>query len=101
MSDEGDPKSAYEIAMARLRAKDKEAGVEERPVTETQRARVAEIRNVYEAKLAERQILHESSLRKTGGDAAAIEALDEQYQRDRERITSERDRKIEAARGSD
>jgi len=101
MSDEGAPKSAYEIAMARLRAKDKEAGVEERPVTETQRARVAEIRNVYEAKLAERQILHESSLRKTGGDAAAIEALDEQYQRDRERITSERDRKIEAARGSD
>jgi hypothetical protein len=101
MSDEGAPKSAYEIAMARLRAKDKEAGVEERPVSEKQRARVAEVRSMYDAKLAERQILHESAMRKTGGDAAAIEALEEQYQRDRERISGERDRKIEAARSSD
>ncbi len=101
MSDEGAPKSAYEIAMARLRAQDKEAGVEERAVSKKQRAKIAEVRNVYEAKLAERQILHESSIRKTGGDPAAIEALEEQYQRDRERINSERDRKLEAARGSD
>lgn len=98
MKDEGAPKSAYEIAMARLRAKDKEAGIKERPVSAAQRARVAEVRSLYEAKLAERQILHESSLRKTGGDPATIETLEEQYQRDRERITSERDRKIEAAR---
>jgi len=33
MASEG-PKSAYELAMERLRQKDKEASVEERPLTE-------------------------------------------------------------------
>ena len=30
------PKSAYELAMERLRQKDREAGVEERPLTDQQ-----------------------------------------------------------------
>lgn len=91
------PKSAYELAMERLRRKDREAGVEERAVTEAQKAAIAEIRRVYEAKLAEREILHRSNLRKAA-DPAAFEALEEEYRRDRERVISERDRKIEQAR---
>lgn len=91
------PKSAYEIAMARLRKKDKDAGVEEREVSEEQKAAIGELRKVYEAKLAEREIIHRSKLQKAA-DAAAFEILEEEYRRDRERLTSERDRKIEEAR---
>jgi len=96
VSDQG-PKSAYELAMERLKKKDQEAGIEERPVTDEQRAAIAEVRRVYEAKLAEREILHRASLRKTQ-DPEERATLEEQYRRDRERVTSERDRKIEEAR---
>jgi hypothetical protein len=91
------PKSAYEIALERLRRKDKEAGVEEKPLSDEQRAAIADLRRVYEAKLAEREILHHSSLRKTD-DPEARAALEEDYRRDRERVASERDRKIEQVR---
>ena len=97
MPDDEAPKSAFELAMERLKKKDQEAGVEERPVTDAQRTAIAEVRRFYEAKLAERQILHKSSVRKTL-DPAAREALEEEYRRDRERLASERDRKIEELR---
>jgi hypothetical protein len=85
--------------MARLRQKDKDAGIEERAVTEEQRSRIAEIRKFYEAKLAEREILHKSTLRKAeGAEPEALEALEAEYRRDRERLVSERDRKIDEAR---
>lgn len=97
MSDEA-PKSAVELALERLRRKDREDGVEERPLSEEQKAAIAEIRKVYEARLAEREILHRASLRKAAHDPAAVEALEDEYRRDRERIGSERDRKIGQAR---
>jgi len=92
------PKSAFELAMERLRRKDREEGVEETAVTDEQRAAIGQIRKIYESKLAEREILHQSSLRKAGHDPAAMEALEADYRRDRERIASERDRKIEGVR---
>jgi hypothetical protein len=97
MSDDGAPKSAYEIAMARLRQKDKDAGVEDKPLTEERRARIAEIRQTYEAKLAEREILQQSAVRRAA-DPEALEKLELEYRRDRERLVSERDHKIEKAR---
>lgn len=98
MADDEEPKSAYELALERLKKKDREAGVLERPVTDEQRARIAEIRKVYEAKLAEREILHQSAVRRTGGEPEAVAQLEEEYRRDRERIGSERDRKIDGVR---
>jgi hypothetical protein len=92
------PKTAYELALERLRRKDREQGIEERPLSDEQRARIAELRKVYEAKLAEREILHHSSLRKVADDPEAVDKLEEEYRRDRERIGAERDRKIEQAR---
>jgi hypothetical protein len=97
MAEEGAPKTAYELAMERLRKKDREDGVEERPVTDAQRAAVAEVRSLYDSKLAEREILHKSKMSGTH-DVDARRVLDEEYHRDRERLTSERDRKIEDAR---
>jgi hypothetical protein len=92
------PKSAYEIILERLKQRDREAGVEDKPLSEEQRQRIAELRKVYEAKLAEREILHQSSLRKADQDPEALERLEQEYRRDRERIGDERERKIEAVR---
>jgi len=94
------PKSAFELAMERLRRKDRDAGVEERALGDEQRAAIADVRRVYEAKLAEREILHQSALRKAGLDPEALETLEQQYRRDRERIQSERERKIEEIRAA-
>jgi hypothetical protein len=92
------PKTAYEIVLERLKGKDREAGVEQQQLSDDQRSRIAELRRVYEAKLAEREILHHAALRKTVGEPEAVEQLEQEYRRDRERITSERDRKIEGIR---
>jgi len=92
MSDEG-LKSAYDLAMERLRKKDAEQGVEPRTLTDEARAAIAETRNFYEAKLAEREVLHQSALVKTW-EPEARATLEEEYRRDRERLVSERDAKI-------
>ena len=96
MSDD-EPKTAYELILERLKKKDRDEGVSERPLTDDQRARIAEVRKVYEAKLAEREIFFNQSRRKAD-DPEALAALEEEYRRDRERLQSERDRKVEQIR---
>ena len=88
------PKSAYELAMERLRKKDREEGVEERALTSAQREAIAEARRVAEARLAEREILHASKMRAVL-EPEAQATLEKEYRRDRDRIVSDRDRKIE------
>ena len=97
MTDDDAPKSAYELALARLRARDREEGIEEKAVSEEQKAKIAEIRRVYEARLAEREILHQSE-RQKARDYEELEKLTDDYRRDRERTQSERDRKIDEVR---
>ena len=97
MADQDAPKSAYELAMARLQKKDKEEGVVDRPLTAEQKAAIAEARKVGEARLAEREIMHRSQ-RAKAADPETLEKLELEYRRDRERIASERDRKIEEIR---
>ena len=97
MADDSAPKSSYELAMERLRKKDADAGIEHKPITDAQKAAIAEIRNFYEAKLAEIEVLHQGKLRMIM-DPEARDVLDQEYRRDRERLTSERDTKVEKAR---
>ena len=93
MNEDDAPKSAYELAMERLRKQDAETGAESRPLTDEQRAAIAEVRNFYEAKAAEVEVLHQSALRRAA-DPDALALLEEHYRRDRERLNSERDSKI-------
>lgn len=90
-------KSAVELAMERFRKSDEEAGVDRRPLTDAQKATIAEIRNFYGAKIAELEVLHEGQLR-TSVDPAERAEREQGYRRDRERLSSERDAKIEKAR---
>lgn len=94
---EGAPKSALEIALERLRQQDAAAGVVERPLSDEQRAAIAEARSVCEARLAELKIMHEAKMARTWDPEERARA-EEEYRRDVERVTAERDRKIAAIR---
>ena len=97
---EGPPKSAIEIAMAKLAQQDAESGVERRSLSATQKDAIAVARRDYEAKVAECRILHESR-RLAELDPAARETLEEEYRRDLARLASFRDKKIAAATSDD
>lgn len=97
MTDETGPKTAYEVAMERLRKKDADAGIERQVVTAEQKAAIAEIRSLYEGKLAQLEVLYEGQMRSLF-DPAEREAVEGHYRRDRERLTAERDAKVAKAR---
>lgn len=90
-------KSSYELAMERLRKSDAEAGIEHKPLTDTQKASIGEIRNFYDAKIAEQEVLHQSKLRSIL-EPTERDELERGYRRDRERLGAERDAKIDKIR---
>jgi len=94
---EDSPKSSLELAMERLKKKDAEAGVVEHKLTEAQKAAIAEARSVYEARVAELQILHRGKQLATY-DPAEVEKIEQEYRIDLERFASDRDRKIRKLR---
>jgi hypothetical protein len=96
-SGESGPKSAYELAMERLRKNDEAAGVEQKALTDQQKTTITELRSVYGARLAQADLEHQDRVRVVF-DSAVREALDAEYRRERERLTSEMDAKIEKAR---
>jgi hypothetical protein len=94
---DGAPKSAYDLAMERLRKKDADEGVSEKALSDDQKNEIADVRKTYAAKLAQEEILFKS---KTQGfiDAESRRLLEENYRRDVERLNHERDRKVEKIR---
>ena len=93
------PKSAVELAMERLKKKDAEQGVTDRVLTGEQKNEIAEIRKAYGAKLAQEEILFKSQVGNVF-EPEARRTLEDNYRRDVERITHERDRKIEKIRNA-
>jgi hypothetical protein len=91
------PKSALEIAMARLRQKDAERGEQAAPLTDEQKARIAEVRQAAQAKLAQEDILYKASLAKTWEPEARAK-LEAEHRLDVQRINDDADRKIEKIR---
>ena len=92
-----EPRSSFELAMERLRAADREAGVEETSLSDAQKAAIAEARAVGASRLAEREILFRDALRKVY-DPAEREKAEEEYRVDRSRIEADRDRAVERIR---
>ena len=79
--------------MERLAKKDADAGVETRTMTDAQKAAIAEARNFYDSKMAEQEVLHQSKINATF-DPGERDTLDQQYRREREHLTGERDHKV-------
>lgn len=89
----GTPKSAFELAMEKLKRRDEEAGVETAALTDAQREAIADVRRAYDAQVAERRILHQSALAKTL-EPEARQELEANHRRDLGRFAADRDRKI-------
>jgi hypothetical protein len=92
------PKSAVELALERLKKKDAEAGVEQKPLTDQQREAIAEARNLYDARVAERRIMHQSQTAAVF-DPQELEVHREHLLRDLAQFESDRDAKIRKIRG--
>jgi hypothetical protein len=86
--------------MERLRKQDADAGVEEKPLTDGQRAAIAEARSVCEAKVAQRRIMHSSAVAGIF-DPAELEARALELRRDIERFEYDRDAKIARIRAKE
>ena len=87
-------KSAFDLAMDRLKARDLAEGVEEaKPLTKAQKTRIAELRTEAQAKLAELEILHRKNVAGTS-DPAVLAKIEENYAIDRGRAESRRDSEI-------
>jgi len=93
------PKSSLELAMERLKKKDAEQGVVDHILSDEQKNEIAEVRKTYGAKLAQEEILFKSHAQGLF-EPDARRTLEENYRRDVERITHERDRKIEKIRNA-
>ena len=96
MKDEA-PKSAVELAMERLRRKDAEQGVTDRLLTDEQKAEIGAVRQIYAARLAQEEILFKSRTQAFIEHEERLK-LEDGYRRDVQRLTDERDRKIERIR---
>lgn len=97
MHEDDAPKSAIELAMARLRQKDVDAGGADAPLTEGQKAAIAETRQLYAARRAQAEIMHQSSLA-SAFDVESLARLHEEFRRDTDRMTRELDERIAAIR---
>jgi hypothetical protein len=91
------PKTAFELAMERLSAEDREAGTKETSLTPKQKEAIAEARRVASSRLAEREILFRDSMKKTP-EPETREKAEAEYQIDRQRIHDDCERAIEAIR---
>jgi hypothetical protein len=97
MHSDSAPKSAYELAMERLRRKDDEAGVTAQALTDAQREAIAEARRVADAKVAELQIMHRTKVL-TLADPVERAAAEDGLRRDIQRVRDDCDRKVERIR---
>ena len=98
MSTDDTPKSAVELAMERMRRKDADNGVADRPTTHEQKAAIAEARNLHASKVAELEILHRSKSAVLI-DPAERAQVEESYRRDLARLHDDLERKIGKIRG--
>jgi len=89
-------KSAYELAMERL-----EKNAPTKKLTETQKARIAEINSLYGSKIAEKETFLQGEImkEKMKGDLTAVEQLRDQLAREVRRLHVEWEEKKAAVHG--
>jgi hypothetical protein len=91
-------KSAYELALERLRREDPE---EARPLSGEQKSRLAEIDRRFRAKRAEREIFLRQKLEeaRAGGDAGAVAQIERQMAGEMEQFDLDCEAEKEKVRG--
>jgi hypothetical protein len=94
MSDEGAPKSAFELAMEKLKAR---GDYEERKLTDEQKKEIADIRSRYRARIAQAEIQHQSRLA-TVTSHEELEKVNHELAREKERLNAEMEEKVAEVR---
>jgi hypothetical protein len=89
-------KSAFELAMSRL---EKESPTQK--LTDEQKAKLAEVDNEINAKIAERKLFLEDELRKAAGDPQAEAELRKQLSTEIVRLEEKREREKEKIRSAE
>ena len=82
--------------MARMQARDREAGEEISALTDAQKAEIAEARSVHAAKVAQLEILHRSGA--AGADPEAVARLDTEYRDELRRLGDDLERRLDRIR---
>ena len=85
--------------MERMRQKDADSGVVDRPPTDEQKAALADARSFYSSKVAELEILHRSKMAAMFDPAERVQA-DDDYRRELARLNDDLERKIGKIRGT-
>ena len=90
-------KSAYELAMERLRVADPDAGA---PLTSDQKARLAEIDRIYQGKTAEREIFLKKQLDDllAAGNGEEADKVKKQLAGEKARLAEEKEEEKEKVR---
>ncbi len=90
-------KSAYELAMEKLRSSGEE---EARPLSDDQKGRIAEIRSEARAKRAELDIMHQSEKESllARGDAEALARLEADHDSALRRVAEDETARVQAVR---
>ena len=102
MSKDAPMKSAYELAMERLKAEDKQAAVEApKKLTHEQKETIADLRQRAKAKLAEIEILHQKELATGVAEPEQLTKLEERYETDRRRAERSMESAIERVRNGE
>ncbi len=85
-------KSAYELAMERLRENDPEGGIE---LSDEQKQALADIDSSYKAKIAEKEIFLKGKLQEalSSHDMEGVEQLETQLRNEKLRLEDERESK--------
>jgi hypothetical protein len=99
MTEHDTPKSAVELAMERLRKRDADSGVVDKPRSEQQKSEIAEARSLHASKVAEAEILYRSRIAALFDPAERAQA-DADYRRDLQRLNDDVERKVRNIRGT-
>lgn len=91
------PKSALDLVMERLRKQDEAQGITQVTLTDAQRDAIAEVTRQYEARVAERRIMHASAVAGQF-DPTVIAEREHELKRDLDRFAREADEKKAAIR---
>ncbi len=92
-------KTAYELAMERLRSEEPDHA----PISESQKERLTEVETRFKAKMAERDIHLRGQLQtaRNHGDLKAISKIESQIRAERDRLSREMEAEKEKIRNTD
>ena len=97
MSEDERPRTAVEIAMARMKQRDVEDGINDSPLSDQQKSAISEVRSLHAAKTAQLDILQQSRLA-TAFEPAQREQLEAEYRDELRRLNDDLERKIDKIR---